>query len=305
MRRDPESPEARHAPVAGVGYGVGAFLIWGSAPVYFKVIAEVPLFEVMAQRILWSAIFVAVPLFALRLWPTVWETLRRPRQLATLTVSSLFISGSWLVFIVGSVTDRVLELSLGLFSVPLLTAALGLLVFKERLRPWQWVAVALAGAGVANLLTQVGQVPWVAIWLAITIGGYGMVRKTTVADAFTGLFVEVLILCPLALAYLVHLDVTGVGTFGREGLRVDALLALSGVITALPLIFFTQAAKRLSLVTFGFMLYITPTCQFLLGVFAFHETFTLIHMVTFGCIWTGLAVYTVDTTRGARQEAAR
>jgi chloramphenicol-sensitive protein RarD len=297
-RKETSAPEGS---LIGGFYALSAFLIWGGAPIYFKAVAEVPSLEILAHRIVWSAVLVALLLFVLRRWHAVRATLTNGRLLATLTVSSLLVSINWLIFIWAVTHNRILETSLGYFINPLVLIVLGVLFLRERLNPWQWCAVLLAAAGVGNLMAQYGQLPWVALTLAVTFGLYGLIRKVAMVDAFTGLFVETLIVCPLALGYLIYLGYEGSGVFTRLGWRLDLLLVFSGVVTASPLILFAQAARHLRLSTLGFFQYIAPSMSFLLAVFIYNEPFTLVHGVTFGCIWLALVIYTADTSLRRRQ----
>lgn len=274
----------------------GAFSFWGVIPIYFKSLAQVPAFEVVAHRIVWSVILLAALLFFLGGWRKVGQALGNRRLLATLALSTLFVAVNWVVFIWAITNDRVLESSLGYFINPLVSVLLGVLFLKERMRFWQWGAVVLAVLGVAFQVVQLGQLPWVSLALAFSFGIYGLIRKVAMVDAIGGLFVETLIACPLALGFLVYLGLEGSGAMGRLGWEIDGLLALAGVFTALPLILFIQATKRLRLSSVGFFQYITPSGHFLLAVFIYNEPFTVVHMVTFGCIWLALGVYTVESS---------
>lgn len=300
----PDSKAAAEGSVAGGFYALGAFLIWGGVPVYFKAVAEVPSLEVLAHRIAWSVVLIALMLSGLRRWHAVKATLADARLLATLLVSSLLVSINWLIFIWAVAQSRVLETSLGYFINPLVSIVLGVLFLRERLNSWQWCAVLLALAGVGNLMVQYGQLPWVALTLAVSFGLYGLIRKVAMVDAFTGLFVETLIVCPLAVGYLVYLGYEGSGVFTRQGWGMDVLLAFSGVVTASPLILFAQAARRLRLSTLGFFQYLAPSMSFLLAVFIYNEPFTPAHGVTFGCIWLALIIYTADTSLRRRRPSA-
>lgn len=282
--------------IVGALYALAAFLIWGGVPIYFKAVARVPAIEILAHRVVWSVVFVTALLFFLRRWHAVRTALVDRRIFATLAFTAVLISGNWLIYIWAITHDRILETSLGYFINPLVSVVLGVMFLRERLNAWQWCAVLLASAGVANLMLGYGQLPWVALTLALSFGIYGLVRKVAMVDAFSGLFVETLILCPVALAYLAYLGVTGIGTFTATDWLFDGLLALSGVVTALPLILFTQAAKRLRLSTLGFFQYIAPSMSFVLAVFIYDEPFTRVHAATFACIWLALAIYTADTS---------
>lgn len=288
--------KARGVSWAGAGYALGAFGLWGLFPLYFKAVAAIPPPEVLAHRILWSVVFVAVLLVLLRQWPAVKAALGHRRTTLRLLLSAVLIAVNWLTFIWAVAHERVLEASLGYFITPLVSVLLGRLVLGEALTRLQWLAVALAAAGVGYMLAGLGKLPWVSLVLAATFGSYGLSRKTTAVAAAPGLFVETLLLAPLAVGFLLWLG--DAGTFGRVSLRWDVLLVAAGLVTALPLILFAQAARRLRLASVGLFQYITPTCQMLLAVFAFGEAFTVDHAVTFGCIWLALALYSFSAWRG-------
>ena len=296
----PES-DARSSALIGVLCGAGAFVIWGLFPIYFKLVAEAPAPEVLAHRIVWSVLFVAGLITLRRRWSAVAVAVHDRRLVLTLVLSATVISVNWVVFIWAVGDGRILDASLGYFINPLVSVVLGVVALGERLRPAQWAAVGLAVAGVGYQLIGHGAFPWVALTLAVSFGFYGLIRKVARVDAFTGLFVETLVLSPLAVGYMVFLAVVGGGAFGRLGLQVDALLILAGVITPLPLILFVAGAQRIRLSTIGLLQYIAPTGQFLLAVFVYDEPFTRDSLVTFGLIWLALVLYTVDTLRHERR----
>ena len=296
----PES-DARSSALIGVLCGAGAFVIWGLFPIYFKLVAEAPAPEVLAHRIVWSVLFVAGLITLRRRWSAVAVAFSDRRLVLTLVLSATVISVNWVVFIWAVGDGRILDASLGYFINPLVSVVLGVVALGERLRTIQWVAVGLAVAAVGYQIVGYGAVPWVALTLAVSFGFYGLIRKVARVDAFTGLFVETLVLSPLAVGYMVFLAVVGGGAFGRLGLQVDALLILAGVITPLPLILFVAGAQRIRLSTIGLLQYIAPTGQFLLAVFVYDEPFTRDSLVTFGLIWLALVLYTVDTLRHERR----
>ena len=290
-------PSGAHEARTGALFALGAFAIWSGFPLYFKLVAAIPASEVLGHRILWSLLFVALLLGLRGHWRGVREALTTPSLRRRLALSALLISVNWLVFIWAIANDHVLDASLGYFINPLVNVVLGVLLLGERLRRLQWLAVTLALAGVANLVWQHGSLPWIALTLAFSFGSYGLVRKQTSTDALSALFVETLLLVPLALGYLAFLDLAGHGHFLRGPFVDDGLLLLAGVLTALPLLLFGGAARRLRLSTLGLLQYTVPTGHFLLAVFAFGEPFTAVHAVTFGVIWLALALYTIDLLR--------
>jgi chloramphenicol-sensitive protein RarD len=200
--------------------------------------------------------------------------------------------------------NHVLEASLGYFINPLFTVVLGFVFLRERLRPLQIAAVCLASLGVINLVLALGVVPWIALALALSFGTYGLLRKIAPIEGMVGLSVETMLMFPVALGYLVYVGIDGEGAFLHASWRLDALIAAAGLVTALPLLWFTNAAKRLDYSTLGIVQYLAPSCQLLLAVFVYGEAFTLVHMVTFGCIWTALVIYTTDTTVALRRRSS-
>lgn len=293
----PPEPENRSTARNGAVLATLAFLCWGLFPLYFKLVEAVPAIEVLAHRVVWTVLLMTGLLTVRRGWSAVWVVFANRRLLATLALSAVVITINWGVFIWAIAHDRVLEASLGYYINPLVNVVLGVVVLRERLRPMQWAAVGLAAAGVAYQIVGLGAFPWVALTLAISFGFYGLIRKVAAVDAYSGLFVETLVLSPVALAYLVWLAAVGQGAFGRGDWGLDGLLALSGIVTALPLILFVAGAQRIRLSTLGLLQYIVPTGQFVLAVFVFGEAFTSGTLVTFGCIWAALAVYSFDTLR--------
>lgn len=285
----------------GALYASLAFFIWMGFPIYFKTVAEVPATEVLAHRVCWSALFVIALLLLLRRRSGLQTIVREPRLVLWLGLSALLVSTNWLIFIWAVAHNHVLESSLGYFINPLLNVVLGVLLLRERLRRAQWIAIGIGALGVVNLIWQYGQVPWISLGLACSFGLYGLLRKRIPIDALTGLCVETVLIAPIALGYLIYLNAHGTGMFGTVRWQLDGLLMASGVLTALPLILFAAAARRLTLSTLGQLQYSVPTGHFLLAVFVFGEHFTRTHAVTFTCIWIALAVYAFDTYRAERK----
>jgi chloramphenicol-sensitive protein RarD len=276
---------------------IGAFGLWGLTPLYFKAMGAVPAGEIIAHRVLWS-----VPLLAAMLalgggWRGLTSVWRTPRLLATLALSASLVTGNWLVYVWAVNAGRVLESSLGYFIVPLVSVALGALVLRERLSLAQRIAVGLALAGVANQVIQIGTLPWVSLTLASTFGIYGLLRKRLPLESVSALLVEVLLASPAALIYMAWLGQRDALSFGRLGITTDLLLVAAGVVTVVPLLLFTFAARRLTLSTLGFLQYLAPSLMFVLGVFLYGETLSASQMLTFGLIWLGLALYTAELWR--------
>lgn len=280
---------------------LAAFSIWGLAPIYFKAIAQAPVLEVLAHRVVWSAPLLLILIVLWRRMPALRVALRDKRTLLLLTFSTILLSVNWVIFIWAITDGRVLESSLGYYINPLMNMLLGVAVLRERLSLWQGIAVVLAVAGVLNLIFQVGAVPWVSLSLAGTFSVYGLIRKTMTLNSVEGLFAETVLLLPLALLYLIYLGVTGTGSLGAYDRMTDGLLLAAGIITALPLLAFASAARRLNYVTVGFFQYIAPTGHFLLAVFVYAEPFSQAHLVTFALIWTALAIFSFQSLRSVRR----
>lgn len=287
---------------SGAAFAAAAYGLWGLFPIYFKAVASVPAIEVLAHRIVWTVVVMAVLLSARRgWWWRVIAVFGNRRLLATLCVSATTLALNWGVFVWAVADGRVLECSLGYFMNPLVSVLLAVFVLRERLRRPQWLAIGLAAAGVVYLIVAAGAPPFVGLTLAVSFAVYGLLRKLAPVDAVSGLFVEAAVLLPLAAGYLIWLAISGGGAFGAGDLRLDLLLIAAGPITALPLILFVAGAHRIRLVTLGLLQYIAPTGQFLLAVLAYGETFTTTRFIAFACIWVALLIYTIDAIRFQRQ----
>jgi chloramphenicol-sensitive protein RarD len=283
---------------------LAAYGWWGLVPVYFNAVADLPAVEILAQRIVWSVVFLGIVITWARRWVDVLRPFSDSRLLVTLLGSTILIALNWLVFIYGVTTGQIVQASLGYFLLPLVSIALGMVWFKERLRPLQLGAVALATAGVLVLTLTRQQWPWIALALAFSFGFYGLLRKRAPVDGLVGLSVEVLLLSPASVLYLFMLGLSGELTLGARGLTTDILLALSGVVTAVPLICFGQAARRLPLSTLGFLQYLSPSLSLVLAVAVYHEPFYVEEAISFGLIWAALGVYSVDTVHAFRRSRA-
>jgi chloramphenicol-sensitive protein RarD len=281
----------------GVLYAVGAYLTWGLLPLYWKLFQEMAAWEILGHRIVWSVVFVAVLLVITRRWRQMWGAVSEPKKKLAILASSFLISANWLIFIWAVNNGHVIETSLGYYINPLINVLFGVLFLKERLHIGQWVAIALAAAGVSIITVQYGQIPWIAISLALSFAFYGLAKKVVHLDSVVGLAWETLIVFPIALFYLIYLHATGTDTASSLAVWQLALLALAGVATALPLYWFALATKRLPLSTVGFIQYLAPSTSLLLAIFVFGESFTAIHTISFGFIWSALAVFTFSTLR--------
>lgn len=278
-----------------------AYLIWGLVPLYFKAVASVPAQEILAHRIVWS-IPVALLLIVLLRQPLQLLAILKDRRLfGTLILSSLLVSTNWFIYTWAITHDRVLETSLGYFINPLLTIGLGVLVLRERLSPVQKWALLLAAVGVGWQVYARGELPWIALGLALSFGLYGLIRKRTQVNAINGFLVETAILMPVALLYLLWLEGGAGGQFGHAGLALSLLLVMGGVVTAVPLSLFAAGVQRIPLTTLGFLQYLSPSLVFLLALFVYHEPFDRDRLISFTCIWTGLALVTGHSLWQRRQ----
>jgi chloramphenicol-sensitive protein RarD len=287
--------QAASASRKGFTYALAAYVSWGVFPLYFKALRTVAPLEVLAHRVVWSALFLAV-LVAVRRRGGEYLSALRGRRLGVYALSTALISANWLIFIWAVAQGRVLEGSLGYFITPIVNVVLGRLLLGEVLRPRQALAVALAAVGVLVLILRLGAVPWLALGLALSFGSYGLVRKKAGIDPLVGLLVETSLVAPLGAAFIAYRAVSGTGALGSNP-AITTLLLLSGVLTALPLIWFAHGVRQLRLSTMGLILYVSPTLQFLLAVVVFHEPFTPAHALAFASIWTALALYTADSLR--------
>jgi chloramphenicol-sensitive protein RarD len=286
----------------GAAFGAAAFLWWGFAPLYFKAIGSVPSLEVLAHRIVWSLAFLTALLIGRRGLLATLAMFRDGRTLLTMCVTTCLIAVNWLVFIWSIANDRLVEASLGYFMNPLVNVTFGAIFLRERLRRPQLAAVLLALAGVTWLTIAQGRAPWIALVLAISFAIYGLLRKLARPTGIQGLALETTLLTPLALGWMFWRQSHGGLAFGHDGPEITMLLCAAGPITALPLIWFAEGARRLRFATIGFLQYLSPTFQFLLAVIAFGEPFTRTHAIGFGTIWTALALYSWDTARGLRRQ---
>jgi chloramphenicol-sensitive protein RarD len=245
--------------------------------------------------VIWSLLFIAVILTLRRGWAETMAPLRSRRDLLILTASSLMIGGNWLLYIWAVNNDHVLDTSLGYYINPLVNVLLGFVFFRERLRPLQAAAIGLAALGVINSVISHGELPWISLALAVSFGLYGLLRKIASVESLSGLFLETMVLGPFALAYILWLQAHGASALFHQGIGIDLLLMGAGVATASPLIGFAFGARRLQLTTLGLLQYLAPTIAFLLGVFVYKEPFNAGHLLTFALIWSGLALYTVES----------
>lgn len=288
---------SRNAAVAGLLYAFGAFFTWGLSPIYFKALLDVPATEIMAHRVVWSALLMIAIVLVLRSRHAIAAAIATRRQFGFYAVTTLLISINWLLFIWAVNAGHMVQVSLGYYINPLVNVVLGMLFLGERLEGRQKLAVALAVLGVGSLVVAAGTMPWISLTLALSFGFYALLRKKAGIDPLIGLLIETLLITPVALGYLVWADLSGWGSFGSAGFGLDVLLAAAGAVTAVPLILFMYGAQRLKLSTIGLMQYLAPTIHLLLGVALYGEAFTSAHALAFGFIWTGLAIYSSQAFR--------
>ncbi|MCU1668589.1 MAG: putative chloramphenicol resistance permease [Blastococcus sp.] len=289
----------------GVVSGLGAYALWGLFPLYFPLLEPAGGVEIVAHRVLWSLLFIAVLLTVVRRWSHVRAAVADRRTLLVLGGAAVLICGNWLVFVYGVNSGHVVETSLGYFINPLVSVLLGVVVFSERLRPMQWAAVVIAAIAVVVLAVDYGRPPWIALSLALTFGLYGLMKKLVVVEAAPGLFVETALVAVPAAVVLGVLHAHGSGTFGNAGAGHAFLLASSGIATAIPLLLFAAAARRIPLSTVGLLQYLTPSMQLLIGVFVYREPMPPVRLAGFAIVWLALAVFTVDSLRHARSGSRR
>jgi len=301
---DTVAPPTERSPRSGLAWGLAAYGSWGVFPIYFKAVAAVPALEVLAHRVVWSVVVLAIVLTVQRRWREVAAVIADPRTLAVLGVTALLIGGNWYLFIWAVTTGHMLQASLGYFINPLVNVFLGVVFLGERMSRTGVAAVATAGLGVGWLAARGGAVPWVALVLAFSFAFYALIRKTARVKPLPGLAVETALLAPVALLFLAASASSGGLYFGTGSWRLDVLLAAAGLITALPLVWFNMAAQSLPLSTLGFLQYLSPTGQFLLAVLVYGEPLTRDRLVAFACIWIALGIFTVDQLQTRARMAA-
>lgn len=296
----PPSLEKRTA--VGLAFAIGAYGLWGFLPLYFSVLAPAGAIEIVAWRILLSLAFCALLLTLTRGWAAFVVIVRDRRTVLVMGVAGIFILVNWLVYVFATLTDHVVEASLGYFTNPIVTVLLGVLVLRERLRPLQWAAIAISATAVLVLAVNYGKFPWIALALAFSFGLYGFIKKQVGGrvDAISGLTIETAWLAPLAGIVVGVLAANGELVMGSEGTLHTSLLLAAGVVTAVPLLLFASAARRLPLVYLGLSQYLAPVLQFLIGVFLFHEEMPFARWLGFALVWIALIVLTVDMLRSNR-----
>ncbi|MFT7261595.1 MAG: chloramphenicol-sensitive protein RarD [Glaciecola sp.] len=281
----------------GVLLALSAFIMWGIAPVYFKQLIHIDALEILAQRIIWAVVFlIVISLFSRQLYKTI-EVLKQPKQLAILSISACLLGFNWGLFIWSVNNNHMLEASLGYYINPLINVLMGYLFLSERLRKRQGIAVVLALSGVLIQLISFGSVPYIALSLAVSFAIYGLLHKKTHIESIPGLLIEALILLPFAILYWIFMEPSATSNMVTNDTTTNLLLLSAGIVTTLPLLCFTGAAKRLQYSTLGFIQYIGPSLMFILAVQFYGETLGLKEYITFGCIWLALLVFSWDSLR--------
>ncbi len=296
---------ARSENSLGIFYGIGAYGLWGLLPLYFLILHPAGAVEIVANRVLWSLLFCVLLLTATRAWRTVIAAVRAPRVAGILAVASALIAVNWLTYTYGVTTGHAIEAALGYFINPIVSVLLGVVVLREKLRRLQWVAIGLGFVAVIVLAVGYGSVPWIALILAFSFGLYGFVKKRVGGrvDAVSSLSIETALLTPVAAGVMIWLTATGAATLTTEGPGHFWIMAASGVITAVPLIFFGAAARRLPLSTMGLLQYLAPILQFLLALFVFGEEMPVERWIGFSLVWAGLVLLTIDMLRTVHRSA--
>lgn len=297
MNAPPSAGQQEQNVRRGLVLGVAAYGLWGVLPIYFKAVAGVAAIDIVAHRVLWSLPFLGVLLLATRGWGEVLVAVRRRRTLLLLLCTAVLIGINWLLYVYAVTSGQILAGSLGYYLNPLVNVLLGRFVLKERLSWLQWAAVGIAAAGILALIGGALDQLWISLTLAITFATYGLLRKIALVDAIAGLTIETAVLLPVAVVWLAWGLAAGAPSFGSNGTETGLLL-LAGIVSTIPLLLFTAAARRLPYSTLGMLQFIAPTLQFLLAVWLYGEPFGTAHAIAFGAIWTALALYTLALVRG-------
>ena len=285
----------------GLAYGAGAYLLWGMFPLYFPLLEPANPVEIVGHRIVWSLAAVLAVLAIGAGFRPFLSLLRDRRRAALIAAAAVLVAVNWGVYIYAVNSEHVIEAALGYFINPLVSVLFGILVFRERLRPWQAAALTLGGVAVVVLTLDYGRLPWIALTLAVTFGSYGLVKKIAGVGSAEGLALETLILLMPALTFLLVLEAQGTGTFGHESAGHTALLVAAGPVTALPLLLFSASVTRVPLSVIGMLQYLTPTLQFLVGLVVFGEDMPASRWIGFGLVWAALVILSLDALRAAQR----
>jgi len=288
----------------GMWLAVGAYAIWGLFPAYWKWLKHVPPIELLSHRVIWSCLILIGFVLVTRQWRAFRQVAFDARVLRVYLVAALLVAVNWLIYVWAVNSGFVVESSLGYFINPLVSVSLGVILFRERLRPLQWLPVTLATLGVVYLTVAYGSPPWIALSLAFTFGFYGLVKKIAPLNAFFGLLLETGILLVPALGWLTYAEMSGQGAFLHTGALADFLMVGAGLVTTIPLLLFAGAARRIPLSMMGILQYIAPTVQFSLGVLVYGEPFSPSQFIGFGLVWVALIIFAVEGVMAHRAQAA-
>jgi chloramphenicol-sensitive protein RarD len=278
----------------GISYAIGAYVAWGLLPVYWKWLHHVPALQVVSHRIIWSCIFLLIVIFISNQWTSFRSAIQGRHVLPIYVAAALLLSINWLTYIWAVNAGFIVETSLGYFINPLLSVLMGVVFLHEHLRPWQWVPVGLATAGVITLSIIYGSLPWIALTLALSFSTYGLLKKVAPLGALHGLALETAILFLPAVGFILLSQTTGHGAFLNSGEGTDFLLIAAGLVTTIPLLLFASATQRIPLTLVGILQYISPTLQFFIGLVIFREPFNKFHYIGFGIIWLALILFWME-----------
>jgi chloramphenicol-sensitive protein RarD len=287
---------SRGSKTSGIWFVLAAFVTWGVLPIYWKALKSVPADQIVAHRIFWSFAFVSLLLWRQGRWPEFKWTFRSRRNRAVCILTAAIIGSNWFIYIWAVNHDHIVDASLGYFINPLVTVLLGVLFLRERLNTWQITAFVLASLGVGYLTFQHGKIPWIALSLALTFGFYGLLRKVARVESLTGLTAETGLISPLVLAFLIRESIRGTGVVGSVSPWIHVLLIGGGLVTASPLLWYTIGVRRIPLSTAGFLQYLAPSLQLIIGVLVYGEPFTGTHWISFGLIWAALLLFSLSNT---------
>jgi chloramphenicol-sensitive protein RarD len=288
----------------GIWYAVLAYLFWGFVPIYWKRLDDVPALQLICHRIVWSSLLLLVPVRLAGGWPALRASMGSRRTLAVYSAAAVTLAMNWLVYVWAVNAGFIVQTALGYFINPLVSVLLGVVVLRETLRRGQWIAIALAAFGVLYLTVQAGGPPLVALWLALSFGAYGLLKKTAPLGAIHGLAIESALLFLPALLYLLYADGTGQGAFVRAGAATSLLMTAAGPVTTIPLLLFAAGVTRIPLSVMGMLQYMTPTIQFLIGIYVYDEPFSGAQLVGFSCVWAALAVFALEGLTSRQMVAA-
>ena len=278
----------------GIWNGLAAYVMWGFFPIYWKLLEDVPALQVIGHRVGWSFILLIAVILLTKQWKEFRGAALDPKVIGIYAIAGVLLSVNWLIYVWGVNSGFIVETSLGYFINPLISVLLGVLFLHERLRSMQWIPVGLAAVGVIYLTLTYGRLPWIALSLAISFGVYGLVKKLAPLGSLYGLTLETALVFPIAIFYLLFVQMTGTGVFLHHGAPTDILLVGTGIVTSIPLLMFASAARQIPLTMIGVLQYIAPTLQFLIGIFLYHEPFDQSRLIGFSLVWLALIIFWVE-----------